>query len=96
LFCIRYTPGVKKRRKSILYFVITLLTETSNVKIQIIENKTLVKNAVKIIDNIYKQIKKNEVKPNTDYLYHGIKKSNLEKTIEKINAMNNFNYIPRS
>jgi hypothetical protein len=96
LFCIRYTPGVKKRRKSIIYFVIALLTESCNTKIQIIENKTLVENAVKRIDNVYKQIKKNEVKPETDYLYHGIKKTNLEKTIEKINVINNFKYIPRS
>ena len=96
LFCIRYTSGVKKKRKYLLYFAISLLTDTFDSTIDIIENKTSVDNITKKINLIYKEIKKNEQRPATDYLFNGLEKSNREKTFEKLEALNKLNTVIRS
>jgi len=59
--------------------------------------KIVIANVIKNIDNVYKQIKKNEENPKTDYLFKDIKQRNLEKTIEKLEAINNLGdtFIPR-
>ena len=44
LFCIRYTSGSKKKRKYLIYFAISLITEKFNQNIKIIENKDVVDN----------------------------------------------------
>lgn len=96
LFCIRYTSGSKRKRKYLIYFAISLITEKFNDKISIIYDKHIVDNINKKINLIYKEIKKNEVSPATDYLFTGIEKSNTEKTIEKLDAMNKMNTIIRT
>tara|TARA_B110000967_G_scaffold11959_1_gene11720 strand:+ start:8188 stop:9258 length:1071 start_codon:yes stop_codon:yes gene_type:complete len=95
LYCVRYTPGVKKKRKYLLYFAISILTEVYNQKIEIINDKSLVDNIVKKIDMVYKEIKKNEIKSDTDYLFNGLEKTNREKTIEKLEMFSNMNTIVR-
>ena len=97
LFCIRYQPGCKRKRKYILYFAIALLTEPYEKKIPIVINKTLVEKVVTKIDVIYKQIKKNEITPDTDYLFKGFNSGNLEKTISKLQTMESLtNMLPRN
>jgi hypothetical protein len=96
LFCIRYTSGSKRKRKYLIYFAISLITEKFNDKVPIIYDKHTVDNINKKINLIYKEIKKNEVSPATDYLFTGIEKSNTEKTIEKLDAMNKMNTIIRT
>lgn len=96
LFCIRYTVGSKKRRKYLIYFAISLITDNFNSKIDIIENKKIVDNVVSKINLIYKEIKKNEKAPATDYLFNGVERSNREKTLEKLEALNNMNTIIRN
>lgn len=95
LFSMRYTSGSKRKRKYLLYFAISILTEKINVNTTIIENKTTVDNVLKKINLIYKEIKKNEISPPTNYLFTGIEKSNREKTFEKLEYMNNLNTIIR-
>ena len=57
--------------------------------INIVSNKPEIDAIIQKINSIYKDVKKNEISPNTDYLFTNLKKSNLEKTIEKIELMNN-------
>jgi len=89
MFCLRFTPGVRKRRRFLVYFAISLLTEPVNYKIPIWSNKDTIQTITKKIDVIYQEIKKNEEKPATDYLFSGVEKSNLDKTIERLEMMNN-------
>jgi len=99
LFTLKYSSGNYKKRKHILYFAISLLCEQVSNSEEIIRSsqKEIVCNILKKVDCVYKQVKKNEITPNTDYLFKGIKSTNLEKTIEKLEAMNSFgeSFMPR-
>ena len=78
-----------KKRKLILYYCFTLLIENVDLNIPIVNNSNEIEAIITKIDSIYKQIKKNEISPGTDYLFTNLKKSNIEKTIEKIEIINN-------
>lgn len=96
LFCIRYTSGCKKKRKYLIYYAISLVTEKHYDSPPIIQDKSIVEFFNQKINLIYKQIKKNEISPATDYLFNGIQKSNAEKTIEKLETMSKMNTIIRN
>ncbi len=95
LYCLRYSHAVKKKRKYIMYFAISILTENVNIQKNIIEDKEKIEKIVSKIDNIYKQVKKNEITPDTDYLFNGLKENNLEKSLSKIEKMNTIGFLPR-
>ncbi len=96
LFCVKYSTGTAKKRKYLIYFAVSVITEKFNDKINIIENKDMVDNVTKKINLIYKEIKKNEQAPATDYLFNGIEKSSREKTFEKLEALKGINTIIRT
>jgi hypothetical protein len=99
LFSVKYTAGCAKKRKYILYFIVSLFCEKVNFEEEIVResSKSVVSNVMKKIDSVYKQIKKNEESPGTEYLFQDMNRNNLEKTIEKLEAMNSFgeSFVPR-
>ncbi len=99
LFSLKYSSGCQKKRRNILYFAIALLCENITNSEEIIRpsQQEILANILKKIDLVYKQIKKNEVSPGTEYLFKDVKAFNLEKTIEKLETLNTFgeNFIPR-
>jgi hypothetical protein len=99
LFSLKYTTGSHKKRKNIMYLAISILCEKFIPEKEIIRHSQLdLVNLIKQkIDLVYVQIKKNEESTGTDYLFHGIKSSNLENTIKKLDAMNSFGetFVPR-
>jgi len=99
LFCLKYTTGCHKKRKNILYLAISILCETFVFEKEIIRHTqlNLVNTIKQNIDSVYTQIKKNEESTGTDYLFLGMKSSNLENTIKKLDAMNSFGetFVPR-
>ena len=88
MFSIKFTAGVKKRRKFIIYFAICMLTEPTDLTIEIISNKKELDAIIKKIGVVYKDVKKNEESLKVDYLYAGIERTNLDKTIERLEKMN--------
>ena len=97
IFSLRYRTGCHKKRRLLMYFVIEVFTEPYALEEEIVRDKNKIITITKNINKIYKQIKKNEHSPGTDYLYQNLKASNLEKTIAKLETMNNLGaeYIPR-
>jgi len=94
LFIIKYNPTTKRRRKLLIYVAFKFILTNIDINTPIISSS--VKQQVEIVleknDNIYHEIKKNERSTNTGYLFKDVKKQNLEKTIEKLETMDNFNY----
>jgi hypothetical protein len=97
IFCLKYASGCHRKRRFLMYFVIEIFTEPYSLREELVSDKNKIITITQNINKIYKQIKKNEHSPGTDYLYQNIKASNLEKTIAKLETMNNLGaeYIPR-
>ena len=89
LFCLHYTNACCKKRRYMLYFAVSLCTETVDASVELIADKRKVELAITNINDIYCQIKKNEESPNTDYLFSGLdQKNTFAKSMEKMNIMN--------
>ena len=97
LFSLQYTNACARRRKYILFCVVELLTTNVSMDCEIVKEKEKVSLIMGKIAGVYKQIKINEYTPNTDYLFHNVSACNLEKTIAKLEQMDNFGetFVPR-
>ena len=97
IFCIKYTTGACKKRRYLLYFAVALLTEPVPTDIELVSKTELVRNIVEKIGEIYKQIKKNEQSPGTDYLFNNLEKAtNFEKSIRKLEIMEAMDFAPKN
>jgi len=99
LFCIKYTTATSKKRKYILYYAIELLTEVipTSVELTSKETKEILEVVLDNIHAIYKQIKKNENGPGTDYLFSGLgSENNLEKSVKKLEMLRAMEITPRN
>lgn len=89
LFSIKYTTASCKKRRYLFYFALEIICEPVPTHIELVNNKQIVQTVVSKIDNVYKQIKKNELSPNTDYLYSNLdKQNNLDKSIRQMEIVN--------
>jgi len=97
IFCLKYQESVKFKRKLLIYNAISILTENYDVNIPVLQNTAIAEKIKSKINIIYKEIKKSEEKPATDYLFNNsITNNNLEKTINKIEKLNSLTFIPRA
>jgi len=88
LFCIRFSPSSCKKRRYLIYFAVSCLTEPVMTNIDLITDKTVLTTVVKKINTVYTQIKKNEHSPNLDYMFSGLEsKKNLQKTMVQMEMM---------
>lgn len=98
IFCIKYTTASSKKRRYLLYYAVAMITETVPINIELVTNKQIVQTVVSKIDEIYKQIKKNEESPNTEYLFANMEKQNtIEKSIMKLELLDSMTEtLPRT
>jgi hypothetical protein len=93
IFSIRYTTASCKKRRYLLYFAVGLLTEPVPTNIELITNKEVIENVISKINQIYKQIKKEEVSPNTDYLFANVEKQNtFDKSMKRMELVNSIQF----
>jgi hypothetical protein len=88
LFCIKYTTGACKKRRYLLYYAVALVTEPVPTNIELVSNKQIIQTVVSKINEVYRQIKKNEESPNMEYLFSNVDKQNtFEQSIAKLEIM---------
>jgi hypothetical protein len=87
LYCLRFSQGVKRKRRFIIYFTISLLVNNIDDRLHISQNPEGLEIIKTKLNKIYEKIKKNEVKPKTDYLYHGLEKDVMADTLNKLDLM---------
>jgi len=97
IFCIKYTTASSKKRRYLLYFAVALLTEPVPTNIDLMTNKPIIQNIVDKINEVYKQIKKQEKSPNTDYLFANLERENaFEKSMKRMDLVNSMDIFSKS
>jgi hypothetical protein len=104
LFSLRYTISCFSKRKHLLYLAAAILCDpafTLNDEIVSTAQKPIVSNVLEKINIIYKQIKKNEISPQTSEISNSKElthsQKNKNKTNSQLDIINEFNnsFVPR-
>ena len=90
LFRLKYTPGVVKKRRFLIYFGISVLTNHWDRDQPLVANTQDVAAVLDKCNLVYKQIKKHEESPNTDYLFANSAQSNIDKTARRLEILRNY------
>ena len=93
IYGIRFTGGVKRKRVHTLYFAISILTEPFHVNQELVADKSKIDTIKSKMDVIYKEIKKNERASKTPPALKNSRPSNLERSIAKLEKMNEIHNI---
>ena len=97
LFSINFTHSSPKKKKATIYFALTLVmqdakssTAAAVTDLIAVDKKPVVKRARDNVELIYREVKKNEVSPRTEYLFRNLRteKTDFQKTIEKMHILN--------
>jgi hypothetical protein len=91
LFTAKYTPGSTKKRKFLLYFAVELITEHYSLENELFtqHTKKMLSIVTQKINLIYKEIKKNEESPNTEYLFNNVDtECNFERSLRQLDMLN--------
>jgi hypothetical protein len=94
LFCLKYTPGVIKKRRFLIYFGINILTSPWDKEQSLVGNAPGVAAVLDKCNLVYRQVKKHEQSPNTDYLFANSKLSNTDRTAQRLEIMNKLSSVP--
>jgi hypothetical protein len=100
LYSLKYSAGSYKKRKFVMYFVVSMLVDNPTFSNEFATNETKrsIKNVCSGINNVYKQIKEKEQTSETGYSLSDLSgKGNIDKTQEKLDriAQMNETFIPR-
>jgi hypothetical protein len=94
LFTIKFTETTSKKRRYLLYYAIELITEKCDTTVSILPDKAIIKNITSQINSVYKEIKKHEQLPKTEYLFNGLdRKKMIEKSIKQMEILNTIENI---
>lgn len=72
LFTTNYKKGSVIRRRMLIYFAISTLTESFDASLTLYSDKKTIEDVIAHIALIYGQVKTNEIRPKTDYLFKGL------------------------
>ena len=90
IFCLKYSKGVVRKRKYIMYFAVSVITEVYDYNIPIIKNKETIDIVTSKLHIIYRCIKKSE---NNPQMILNDKDKNLSKSMKRIELINQNDHI---